>query len=83
MRLKDMRIPPVSQEFYDRLIAAFPPLDPRSIKPDTTLIQIQRWAAQQEVIEFIRDAVPELRTNKKKQLDDIKDNSADVENMRD
>lgn len=59
MHFERMKVPPVSTEFYERLILAFPPIDPRRITPETSMIEIQRLAAQQEVIEFIKNAVPE------------------------
>lgn len=57
MRLETTRIPPVSREFYERLIVAFPPIDPRNITPETSMLEIQRSAAQQEMIKFIEQAV--------------------------
>ena len=57
MKIDNVKLPPVSQSFFNRLQAAFPPLDPLDIKKDTDMIEIQRNAAQQEVIKFISNAV--------------------------
>jgi len=57
MKIDHIKLPPVSQKFYERLVSAFPPLDPLDIKKDTSMIEIQRSAAQQEVLYFIKQAV--------------------------
>lgn len=57
MNIDHIRLPPVSQKFYDRLITAFPPLNPLDIKKHTDMIDVHRNAAQQEVIQFIKQAV--------------------------
>lgn len=57
MKLEKVKLPPVSTSFFEELQKAFPKLDPRDIKADTDMIQIQRNAAQQEIIEYIRPFV--------------------------
>jgi hypothetical protein len=43
--------PPVTQEFYDRLMQAFQPIE---VKPDTPLNAIMYSAGQQELLAWIR-----------------------------
>jgi uncharacterized protein (DUF1697 family) len=57
MKIDHIKLPPVSKKFYDTLIRAYPPMDPLDIKENTSMIEIQRNAAQQEVIQFIEQAV--------------------------
>jgi hypothetical protein len=57
MDIDYMRLPPCSKKFFERVVMAFPPLSPLDIKEGTPMITIQRNAAQQEVIEYIRQAV--------------------------
>jgi len=55
--MKTYKLPPVTQQFYERLERVFPPINHIDIKPDTDMIDIQRKAAQQEVLAFIKEAV--------------------------
>lgn len=55
--MKTYKLPPVSQQFYERLERVFPPLNPVDIKEDTNMIEIQRNAAEQRVLAFIKEAV--------------------------
>lgn len=57
MNIDHIKLPPVSQKFYDRLMLAFPPLSPLDINKDTDMIDVHRNAAQQEVIAYIQKAV--------------------------
>jgi len=57
MKLEALRIPPVSKEFFERLVLAYPPIREGDIREGVSEIKIHRKAAQQEVIEFIRNAV--------------------------
>lgn len=57
MNIDHIKLPPVSQKFYDRLIQTFPPLNPLDIKKSTDMIDIHRNAAQQEVLEYIKQSV--------------------------
>ena len=57
MKIDTIKLPPVSEKFYDRLITAFPPMNPLDVKEDTNMIQVHRNAAQQEVIQYIKQAV--------------------------
>lgn len=57
MNLTSIELPPVSKRFYDTLVRAFPELDPADINESTSMIKIQRNAAQQEVIRYIQKAV--------------------------
>lgn len=57
MKLDKIKLPPVSEEFFNNLKSVFPPINPLDIKPDTSMIEIQRNAAQQEVIKFIENSV--------------------------
>lgn len=59
MQLNSLKIPPVSKEFYQQLVLAFPPLTHNYIKDDTSEIKIHRKAAEQRVIEYISRAVKE------------------------
>lgn len=43
--------PPVTQEFYDKLMSAFPLIE---IKPDTSINAIMYSAGQQELLAWIR-----------------------------
>lgn len=54
MNLERVKLPPVSKKFYDTLVDCFPPLDPLDIKEGTTMISIQRRAAQEEVLNMIK-----------------------------
>lgn len=65
MQLERIQLPPVSKRFYDQIRTTFPPIDARDIKPGTTMIEVQRRAAQQEVISFIENAVRETETEYK------------------
>ncbi len=55
--IESLQLPAVSQKFYDRLVTTFPPLDPLDINKDTSMIDIQRSAAQQEVLQYIYTVV--------------------------
>lgn len=57
MALTTQGIPPVSKAFFDQLVKTFPPLDVMGINSNTSLIDIQRKAAEQAVIEWIKRAV--------------------------
>lgn len=57
MRIESFKVPPVSKEFYERLLLAFPPIRHSDIKEGTSEIKIQRKAAQQEVVDFVKNAV--------------------------
>jgi hypothetical protein len=59
MNLEKVTLPPVSKQFYETLVECFPPLNPLDITEDTTMISIQRNAAQQEVINMVRAGVVE------------------------
>lgn len=54
MELKAIESPLISRAFYERLISVFRPIAYNDITIDTNIIDIQRRAAQQEVIEYIR-----------------------------
>lgn len=57
MDITSVRTPRVSAAFYNTLVKTFPKLDPSDVKENTSLIYIQRRAAQQEVIDFISASV--------------------------
>ncbi len=57
MKLDSTRLPPISNKFYDRLVSTFPPINPLDINTNTNMIDIQRNAAQQEVIQYIKQSV--------------------------
>lgn len=63
MNIQNIKLPPVSRQFYDRLVEVYPPINPLDIKKDTNMIDIQRNAAQQEVIQFIKNAVRKEQSN--------------------
>ena len=65
-------LPTVSKRFYNKLITVFKPLDPMDINEDTSMISIQRNAAQQEVIKFIEQAVSKETHTELSLLDRIK-----------
>lgn len=64
MNIDHIQLPPVSEKFYNRLQRAFPAINPLDITEDTTILSIQRNAAQQEVIEFISKAVKKEEPDK-------------------
>lgn len=53
MNIDHIQLPPVSEKFYTRIKEVFPAINPLDIHKDTNMIDIQRNAAQQEVIEYI------------------------------
>jgi len=57
MNINHVKLPPVTQKFYDKLIETFPPLNPLDIKKSTDMIDVHRNAAQQEVIQYIKQSV--------------------------
>lgn len=56
-KIYKLKLPPVSNVFYNNLIKYFPPIDSKDIKVDTCIIELQRKAGQQEVIKFISNYV--------------------------
>lgn len=57
MNIDHIALPPVSEKFYNRLKKAYPPMNPLDININTKMIDIQRNAAHQEIIEYISKAV--------------------------
>ena len=54
MNLDNIKLPPVSNKLFDKIQAAFPPMHPLDVDESTTMIDVHRNAAQQEVIEYIK-----------------------------
>lgn len=50
--------PLISKEFLNDLMDAFPPLSNKNIQEHTSIIQIQRHAAQRDVIDWILNKIP-------------------------
>jgi len=62
MNLDHIRLPPVSRKFYNKLLLVFPPINPLDIHKGTDMIDIQRSAAQQEVLDYIHKVVVDSDT---------------------
>ena len=57
MILNSINLPPVSSKFYEKLLEVFPAISPLDINKDTSIIELQRNAAQQEVLLYIARSV--------------------------
>lgn len=57
--MDSIKLPRISSKFYEVLEYTFPALRPADITSSTTMIDIQRNAAQQEVLDFIKRSVRE------------------------
>jgi hypothetical protein len=66
MDLQSIKLPPVSKQFYDSILRTFPPLQSRDVKESTSMITIQRNAAQQEVVQYIEQSVRRNNSNSNK-----------------
>lgn len=55
------RVTAISQQLFNELERAFPPLNHHNINSDTTMIEVQRNAAQQEIIDYIHRKCPDVK----------------------
>lgn len=57
MNIETVSIPPISYKFYTTLLSVFPPMSGLDVKKDTSVIELHRRAAQDEVLQYISAVV--------------------------